>query len=360
MKSMKDIRKELEKGVSISKGGEQLELRDISLVSRPNIEILNLNEEDMKSRNKEVREYYRGKLKNLQYNPKEKKEYEQTRKELERAIRNAPRKLTLAEGKKLMAEMPKEEKMKRGLLAQMYKLFRRSFPAEERQYLSDFKWEYEQNLLPSRDPEKKEHYDLISLNDKKGNMKGFIGVSSAAKGSKAALVGYIVVDPKERGKGFSKDLYEKAIEVAKSRGSKFLVAEIESYGQKEKAKYKELAKKQSLNEEEKREKAELNMKKTRILAQGKYYKKVEGIEYIQPPVGNQTKALKIDLYVSYLDRKNPDKMSKSEVLGIIDDLYSQTYDLPEGKRKEFLKRVEKSIGNQKYVSLVSAEKSLGK
>jgi GNAT superfamily N-acetyltransferase len=271
------------------------------------------------------------------------------------------------ERRRALAKFHPQEKLNRALLAQFYGLYKKTFPHAERQSLSEFEWEFNQNLLPARHPEKRENYHLIAAYDKASKkLLGFTAMASAIKAKpKVALLGYIVVAPEYRRKGLGDLLCARKTRIARREGVKYLVGEVEPYGAPEHAQFLRLTEKQkaaALTEPEQKSLQDLTAKRTRIAAFSKRFRIAKDFAYVQPPLARGEpvgESVPLSLYIHPLMGRLPERLPASEIYKLVEGLSRGSYGLPEKKVKDYVALIKKKNAGKKFFELISPATLLG-
>ncbi|MBI5225516.1 GNAT family N-acetyltransferase [Candidatus Micrarchaeota archaeon] len=255
-------------------------------------------------------------------------------------------KLTGTQRKGLIQNLHPEIKFQRNLLSQAFRQWRKQFPSEERQEFSAWLDSFSQNRKGSG---KADYHFVAAYKGPKSNPQ-LVGYSTmhASRPSQGlpvplALAEYGAVLPESRKAGVYKALLQKRIELARKSGSKYLVAEIDKYGNRENGRWQQLKNTTNPSQSEKEELAGLNEKRTRVGLMTKLgYRRIDlpaNAPYLDPSehvsfpgegqgkLNRDGKLNPLDLYMINLTKKPIDKLNQKQVSNVLYSMYSGPQDV---------------------------------
>jgi len=256
-----------------------------------------------------------------------------------------------AEGERsaALSALRADERRDRDLLAQSFRLLKRSFPRYAREQLGLLKRAFAQNALPEGSPEKRMNYHFIAASTKRGNVAGFIATSVAVRAKKpVALVDYIAIHPSYRRGGLARALLEANRQISRREGVRYGVGEVEPYTEENHAAFLQLRAKKRLSDEEKVQLKELGERRGRFIVYRDFWKLVKGFEYLQPPLAGG-KPVPMALFIYSPKGELPEHMPAREIYGIVKNVYRYNYGLQPRHVRALLQLVsERNRGKESF------------
>ena len=259
----------------------------------------------------------------------------------------------------VLSALHEDERRDRNLMAQSFRLLKRSFPRYARGPLTFFKRDFAQNTLPAGSPEKRTNYHFIAAATKRGNVAGFVATSIAAKAkTPVALVDYIAVHPSYQRGGLAKALLEANRQISRNEGVHYGVGEVEPYTEKDHAAFLQLRTKKRLTEEEKTQMKELGEKRGRFIVYRDFWKLVKGFDYLQPPLLGG-KPVPMALFIYSPKGELPERMPGRELYGIVKSVYRYNYGLQPNQARELMEAVKERNKGKYSFELANAGAAVG-
>ncbi|MFH1443671.1 MAG: GNAT family N-acetyltransferase, partial [Candidatus Micrarchaeota archaeon] len=177
-----------------------------------------------------------------------------------------------------------EKKLERSLLAQTLRMWRKDFPAEERQEFSAWPGSFSQN----RRGQDAADYHFIAAykgTQKKPEMVGYATLHASIPRkdlpTPVALAEYSAIRKDYRRKGIYDLLFQKRRELARSSGSKYIIAEVEPFNNAARRRWQSLRSMANMTPKQKEELRELASRRKRLSIFSKYYMHAD-MPYLDP------------------------------------------------------------------------------